>query len=184
MRLQFWGTRGSLARPGPSAVRYGGNTSCVEIRPSWGTLIVIDCGTGANALGQSLLAANPKEVRGHILIGHTTWFKSCVGNASIDGARESSFCAHVVYGRWQLCRYILSDRYTRSRAQRSVDKSSGGSSGTGSARIGAAEFSGGRGETERWYRGLMPPATITSEMRVARAQSPGHACLQRGSKIQ
>ena len=73
MRLQFWGTRGSLAKPGPSTVRYGGNTSCVELRSSRGTLIVIDCGTGAYALGRSLLAANPNGVRGHILISHTHW---------------------------------------------------------------------------------------------------------------
>src|SRR5271167_1228824 len=73
MRLQFWGTRGSLAKPGLTTVRYGGNTSCVEIRSSRGTLIIADCGTGANALGQSLLAANPKGVRGHILISHTHW---------------------------------------------------------------------------------------------------------------
>ncbi len=73
MRLQFWGTRGSLAKPGLSTVRYGGNTSCVEFRTSRGTLIIVDCGTGANGLGQSLLAANPKGVRGHILISHTHW---------------------------------------------------------------------------------------------------------------
>ena len=73
MRLQFWGTRGSLAKPGLSTVRYGGNTSCVELRSSGGTLIIVDCGTGANGLGQSLLAANPKGVRGHILISHTHW---------------------------------------------------------------------------------------------------------------
>jgi phosphoribosyl 1,2-cyclic phosphodiesterase/CheY-like chemotaxis protein len=73
MRLQFWGTRGSLAKPGLTTVRYGGNTSCVEIRSSRGTLIIADCGTGANGLGQALLAANPKGVRGHILISHTHW---------------------------------------------------------------------------------------------------------------
>ena len=73
MRVKFWGTRGSLAKPGPSTLRYGGNTSCVEVRTSRGTLIIIDCGTGANALGQSLLAGNRKGVRGHILISHTHW---------------------------------------------------------------------------------------------------------------
>ena len=30
MRVQFWGTRGSIAKPGPSTARYGGNTSCIE----------------------------------------------------------------------------------------------------------------------------------------------------------
>jgi phosphoribosyl 1,2-cyclic phosphodiesterase/CheY-like chemotaxis protein len=73
MRIKFWGTRGSIAKPGPDTVRYGGNTSCVEIRSSRGSLIIIDCGTGAHALGQSLLAASPKGIRGHILISHTHW---------------------------------------------------------------------------------------------------------------
>jgi phosphoribosyl 1,2-cyclic phosphodiesterase/DNA-binding response OmpR family regulator len=73
MRVKFWGTRGSIAKPGPDTTRYGGNTSCVEIRSSRGTLIIIDCGTGAHALGQSLLAASPKGIRGHILISHTHW---------------------------------------------------------------------------------------------------------------
>ena len=46
MRVQFWGTRGSIAKPGPATARYGGNTSCVEVRSERGTLVVIDCGTG------------------------------------------------------------------------------------------------------------------------------------------
>ena len=73
MRVQFWGTRGSIAKPGPATSRYGGNTSCVEVRSRQGTLIVIDCGTGGHALGQSLMKNNPKGVRGHILISHTHW---------------------------------------------------------------------------------------------------------------
>ncbi len=73
MRVKFWGTRGSIAKPGPGTTRYGGNTSCVEVRSARGTLIIIDCGTGAHALGQSLLAASPKGNRGHILISHTHW---------------------------------------------------------------------------------------------------------------
>ena len=32
MRIRFWGTRGSLPKPGPTTLRYGGNTSCVEVR--------------------------------------------------------------------------------------------------------------------------------------------------------
>jgi len=73
MRVKFWGTRGSIAKPGVGTVRYGGNTSCVEVRSSRGTLIIIDCGTGAHALGQSLLASSPTGTRGHILISHTHW---------------------------------------------------------------------------------------------------------------
>ena len=71
MRIRFWGTRGSLARPGPSTLRYGGNTSCVEIRADDGTLVVLDCGTGAFGLGQTL--APEQARRGHLLITHTHW---------------------------------------------------------------------------------------------------------------
>ena len=72
MRAQFWGTRGSIAKPGPSTARYGGNTSCVEVRSAGGTLLVLDCGTGGHALGQALMAARAGS-RGHLLISHTHW---------------------------------------------------------------------------------------------------------------
>jgi CheY-like chemotaxis protein/phosphoribosyl 1,2-cyclic phosphodiesterase len=72
MRIRFWGTRGSIPKPGPATVRYGGNTSCVEVRAD-GTLVVLDCGTGAHELGQQLVAANPGPMRGHLLITHTHW---------------------------------------------------------------------------------------------------------------
>ncbi|HET7876520.1 MAG TPA: response regulator [Methylomirabilota bacterium] len=73
MRIRFWGTRGSLAKPGPSTVRYGGNTSCVEVRAPDGTLIVLDCGTGAHDLGQALLASGERPISGHLFITHTHW---------------------------------------------------------------------------------------------------------------
>jgi len=72
MKIRFWGTRGSIATPGPATVRYGGNTSCVELRAADGTLIVLDCGTGAYALGK-LLAQGGKSVAGNLMIGHTHW---------------------------------------------------------------------------------------------------------------
>lgn len=71
MRVKFWGTRGSIARPGPTTIRYGGNTSCVEVVSDSGTRVVIDCGTGAYGLGQELLAQGPSA--GHLLISHTHW---------------------------------------------------------------------------------------------------------------
>lgn len=73
MYIQFWGTRGSLAKPGLTTVRYGGNTSCVEVRTADGMHIVLDCGTGAHALGLALLAAGESPVHGHLLITHTHW---------------------------------------------------------------------------------------------------------------
>ena len=72
MRVRFWGTRGSIAKPGESTVRYGGNTSCVQVESAGGTLVVLDCGTGAHALGQALLS-RPRPLTGHLLIGHTHW---------------------------------------------------------------------------------------------------------------
>ena len=72
MQVRFWGTRGSLAKPGPRTVRYGGNTSCVEIRTAAGTRLVIDCGTGGHELGQAIMREG-KPSRGHMLISHTHW---------------------------------------------------------------------------------------------------------------
>jgi phosphoribosyl 1,2-cyclic phosphodiesterase len=54
MKVTFWGTRGSIASPGPETVRYGGNTACVEIRDSSGGLIILDAGTGIRRLGATL----------------------------------------------------------------------------------------------------------------------------------
>ena len=51
MRATLWGTRGSLAAPGPETMHYGGNTSCVEVR-SGETLLVLDAGTGIRRLGE------------------------------------------------------------------------------------------------------------------------------------
>ena len=73
MRVRFWGSRGSLPAPGPATVRYGGNTSCVEVNSRDGTLIIIDCGTGIRLLGQDLLATHREPLRGHILLSHTHW---------------------------------------------------------------------------------------------------------------
>jgi CheY-like chemotaxis protein/phosphoribosyl 1,2-cyclic phosphodiesterase len=73
MNVRFWGTRGSLAKPGRTTLRYGGNTSCVEVRGADGTLIVLDCGTGAHGLGQSLPASGQPRCDGHLMISHTHW---------------------------------------------------------------------------------------------------------------
>ena len=71
MRVRFWGTRGSIAKPGRATLRYGGNTSCVEVRTSDGTLVVLDCGTGAHGLGHALMAEHDGPIRGYLLVGHT-----------------------------------------------------------------------------------------------------------------
>jgi phosphoribosyl 1,2-cyclic phosphodiesterase/CheY-like chemotaxis protein len=73
MKIRFWGTRGSIAKPGPTTIRYGGNTSCVELRTDAGTLVIFDCGTGAHELGRELVSQQGTATRGHILISHTHW---------------------------------------------------------------------------------------------------------------
>ena len=72
MRVRFLGTRGSIATPGPHTLRYGGNTSCIEVQSSAGTLVILDMGTGAAVLGRELMARGEPS-RGHILISHTHW---------------------------------------------------------------------------------------------------------------
>jgi phosphoribosyl 1,2-cyclic phosphodiesterase len=72
MQVTFYGVRGSVPAPGPNTVRYGGNTSCVEVRLSDGSTLVLDAGTGMRALGSALL----KEGRStpvHLLLSHTHW---------------------------------------------------------------------------------------------------------------
>ncbi|HVE62834.1 MAG TPA: MBL fold metallo-hydrolase [Mycobacteriales bacterium] len=76
MKIRFWGTRGSIATPGPATVRFGGNTSCVEVRSDAGAIAVLDCGTGARLLGQALVteaAEGGEPASGSLFIGHTHW---------------------------------------------------------------------------------------------------------------
>jgi phosphoribosyl 1,2-cyclic phosphodiesterase len=65
--VRFWGTRGSIASPGPSTQGYGGNTSCVQVSADDDTCLILDAGTGIRALGDAL----PREVaRIDILLSH------------------------------------------------------------------------------------------------------------------
>ena len=73
MHVRFWGTRGSLPKPGPDTLRFGGNTSCVEVRTAADTLVIVDCGSGLHGLGQALAAGAKPALKGHILISHTHW---------------------------------------------------------------------------------------------------------------
>jgi phosphoribosyl 1,2-cyclic phosphodiesterase/CheY-like chemotaxis protein len=72
-RLKLWGVRGSLPTPGPGTVRYGGNTSCVEVRAD-GEIIVLDAGTGIRGLGLALeKELGPEPIKLTLLITHTHW---------------------------------------------------------------------------------------------------------------
>ena len=72
MRVRFWGTRGSIAVPGPGTNHFGGNTSCVELVTDAGGLLIFDCGTGARQLAAALMARGG-AVDANILLGHTHW---------------------------------------------------------------------------------------------------------------
>ena len=67
MRVRLWGTRGSLAAPGPDTARYGGNTSCVQVTGSDGTELILDAGSGVRLLGAAL---HPSVRRLDVLITH------------------------------------------------------------------------------------------------------------------
>jgi phosphoribosyl 1,2-cyclic phosphodiesterase len=68
MRARVWGCRGSVAAPGAETVRYGGNTSCVEVRLSSGHALILDAGTGMRPLGVMMQNELPVEL--HILLTH------------------------------------------------------------------------------------------------------------------
>ena len=71
MKIRFWGVRGSIPTPGPHTVKYGGNTTCIEIRTDDGQLIILDAGTGIFALSQTLLREMP--LTANVFITHTHW---------------------------------------------------------------------------------------------------------------
>lgn len=71
MKFKFWGVRGSIPTPGAQTNKYGGNTTCIEIRTANDGLIILDAGTGIHQLTQTLLPKMPIDA--HILITHTHW---------------------------------------------------------------------------------------------------------------
>jgi phosphoribosyl 1,2-cyclic phosphodiesterase len=67
MNIKVWGARGSIPAPGPETMHYGGNTSCVEVTLSDGSILILDAGTGIRNLGTCL----PRVERPiHILLTH------------------------------------------------------------------------------------------------------------------
>ncbi len=101
MRVRFWGTRGSVPTPGPATVRYGGNTSCVELLTHGGTRFILDSGTGIRELGLSL-ARLEGPVSAHILLGHTHW--DHISGFPFFGPAFRPGNAFVVYGARDLDR--------------------------------------------------------------------------------
>ncbi len=112
-RIKFWGVRGSIPVPGPSTVRYGGNTSCVEVRAD-GEIIVLDGGSGIRLLGMALEEEfGSQPVKLTLLITHTHWDhiqglpfflpayneKNQIRVLGYEGARAG--LATILAGRWR-----------------------------------------------------------------------------------
>ena len=68
MRARIWGCRGSLPTPGKETVRYGGNTSCIEVVLADGTLVILDAGSGIRALGVRIAREQPRTI--HLCLTH------------------------------------------------------------------------------------------------------------------
>jgi len=72
LNLKFWGTRGSIPSPGKKTIKYGGNTTCVELSLIDNTMVVFDSGTGIKNLGQKIIKnGSPKEI--HLFFTHSHW---------------------------------------------------------------------------------------------------------------
>jgi len=72
MRIRVWGCRGSIAAPGSTTLRYGGNTTCLELRTSTGLIIIVDAGSGVRNLGRAL--SREKDLPPiHFFFTHSHW---------------------------------------------------------------------------------------------------------------
>jgi phosphoribosyl 1,2-cyclic phosphodiesterase len=68
MKVRVWGCRGSLATPGADTLKYGGNTSCVEVRGEDGSVLILDAGTGMRPLGLALEGESSRRI--DVLLSH------------------------------------------------------------------------------------------------------------------
>lgn len=76
IRVRFWGVRGSVPCPGPATVKFGGNTSCLELRfGEEDRLIVIDAGTGIRELAGHIMKNDlPRgPIKTDLFLTHTHW---------------------------------------------------------------------------------------------------------------
>ncbi len=72
MKIKFWGTRGSIAKPGKATIKYGGNTPALEVTSDEGNKLFIDAGTGIHQPGNEIISTGkPEEL--NLLITHSHW---------------------------------------------------------------------------------------------------------------
>jgi len=99
MKITFWGVRGSIAVPGPNTLRYGGNTTCLEIDLQNGVRVIVDAGTGIRPLGEQLFA-HGKPIEVHLLITHTHW----------DHIQGFPFFKPIQFGQTRVFLYRFTER--------------------------------------------------------------------------
>ena len=73
VQVKFWGVRGTLPRPGPDTLKFGGNTSCVTMNFPRGQFFIFDAGSGIKEVGNHLMAGTSKRSEGKIFISHPHW---------------------------------------------------------------------------------------------------------------
>ena len=72
MKIKLWGCRGSIPVPGKDTLKYGGNSTCLEIRPHEGGVIIVDAGSGIRLLGKQLL--KEKKINNlYLILTHSHW---------------------------------------------------------------------------------------------------------------
>ncbi|NOQ12901.1 MAG: MBL fold metallo-hydrolase [Methyloprofundus sp.] len=108
MKFKFWGVRGSIPTPGPDTIKYGGNTTCIEVRTDDNELIILDAGSGLFQLSQTLLQQMP--INAHILISHTHW----------DHIHGLPFCMPVYLQGNKITIYGGQDSHTREGIERTL----------------------------------------------------------------
>ncbi len=100
MKISVWGCRGSLPSPGPDTIKYGGNTTCIEVRLEDGTLIIIDAGSGIRTLGDKLLKdTSLKEIK--LLLTHAHW-DHLMGFPFFTPAYTNKFSIHICGGLYAM----------------------------------------------------------------------------------
>lgn len=109
--VRFWGVRGSVATPGKNTVKYGGNTSCIEVRCG-SEIIILDAGTGIRELGDKLLKEKPQHI--NILFSHfhydhiegfpffgpifnSNYSVTLIGKPKLDGTLEQLFATQLMF---------------------------------------------------------------------------------------
>jgi phosphoribosyl 1,2-cyclic phosphodiesterase len=97
MKIKIWGCRGSITTPGPTTLRYGGDSTCLEIRAAEGQIIIVDAGSGLRSLGK-VLSQEKDVTRIRFFFTHSHW-DHLVGFPFFQPAYSDRFSITLCSGR-------------------------------------------------------------------------------------